>query len=70
MKHSQINRILDHLMEHKENWVSMPSLVHVSGSYNIHSRITELRKKGHNIESLVKPMPDGSKHSSYRIISA
>lgn len=32
-----------------EGWVDMPTLALVSGSYNVHSRISDLRKAGHNI---------------------
>lgn len=31
-------------------WVAMPDLCRASGSYNVHSRISDLRKNGHDIE--------------------
>jgi biotin operon repressor len=31
-------------------WVPMPTLALVSGSYNVHSRISDLRKAGFQIE--------------------
>ena len=31
-------------------WVPMPTLALVSGSFNVHSRISDLRKSGHAIE--------------------
>ena len=31
-------------------WVAMPELCRASGSFNVHSRISDLRKQGHNIE--------------------
>ena len=65
---SQQAAILKRLQEAKGGWVSMPELSRVSGSLNIHSRISCLRKDGHNIP---KPrlVREGSRiHSSYRII--
>jgi len=31
-------------------WVPMPNLAHDSGAYAVHSRVAELRKRGHRIE--------------------
>jgi len=45
---TQNERILAAL-EAWEGWVDMPTLALVSGSYNVHSRISDLRKSGHNI---------------------
>lgn len=45
---SQARLILQALGKAAGNWVSMPHLVEVSGSYNIHTRIDELRHRhGH-----------------------
>lgn len=49
---SQCGKILRVLIDAKGEWVSMPALVLVSGSYNIHSRIDELRHRfGYKIEN-------------------
>jgi hypothetical protein len=48
-------------------WVAMPLLAEASGSYVIHSRISDLRAKGLQIES--KTERHGKKnHSFYRLI--
>ena len=50
-------------------WVSMPALVEVSGSYNIHSRIDELRHAyGIAIECKIETSPGcRAKFSFYRL---
>ena len=47
---SQCDTILSELKCHADRWVAMPHLSSVSGSYNVHSRIADLRKSGHDIE--------------------
>lgn len=47
---SQCDAILECLSNRKGEWLSMPCLVGYSGSYNVHSRISDLRKRGHRIE--------------------
>lgn len=47
---SQCDKILAHLRGHTGQWVAMPDLVTESGSFNIHSRISDLRKRGYTIE--------------------
>ena len=43
-ENSQCSKILNRLKEQGgEGWVAMPELVTISGSYNIHSRVDELR---------------------------
>ena len=42
-ENSQCAKILRVLQDARGEWVSMPALVLVSGSYNIHSRVDELR---------------------------
>jgi hypothetical protein len=49
-------------------WVSMPDLVRCSGSYNVHSRISDLRKRGLNIEQKLEVLGDGTRASYYRIV--
>ena len=46
---SQCASILAELQRHAGEWVAMPRLVLCSGSYNVHSRISDLRKAGHSI---------------------
>ena len=67
---SQCAKILETLRAAGNDWVTMPALVQASGSYNIHSRVDELRSKhGVQIENItdlsVKPHV-----SRYRLISA
>jgi hypothetical protein len=51
-----------------DGWVSMPDLVRCSGSYNVHSRISDLRKRGLNIEQKLEVLGDGTRASYYRIV--
>lgn len=46
---SQCERILS-VLESASDWVDMPTLALCSGSYNVHSRISDLRKAGYEIE--------------------
>lgn len=48
---AKILTVLKAMATETDPWVPMPSLVLASGSYNIHSRIDELRKRGYNIEN-------------------
>ena len=48
-ENSQCAKILRRLQQSPGEMVPMPELVAVSGSYNIHSRVDELRSK-HGIE--------------------
>lgn len=47
---SQTDKVLMLLYEARGEWVSMPSLASFSGAYAVHSRVSDLRKRGHNIE--------------------
>jgi hypothetical protein len=47
---TQCERVLARLKESPGEWVPMPALVRVSGSYVIHSRIADLRKRGNRID--------------------
>ena len=47
---SKANRILERLREDPEMWVPMPLLAALSNTYAVHSRISDLRKAGHEIE--------------------
>lgn len=46
---SQCEAILAHLEAHCGSWVGLPDLVRVSGAYAVHSRISDLRDRGHHI---------------------
>lgn len=48
---SQCAKILAALNEAWPEWVTMPDLVAASGSYNVHTRVDELRGHGHLIEN-------------------
>ncbi len=47
---SQNELVLAELQRCQGEWVAMPRLHEVSGSLNVHSRISNLRQKGHVIE--------------------
>lgn len=47
---TQCEAILAALAVKRGQWVPMPELVATSGSYNVHSRISDLRQRGHEIE--------------------
>ena len=49
---SQCERILGMLMSHRGQWVAMPDLARIAEGYAVHSRIAELRARGHRIESM------------------
>jgi hypothetical protein len=46
---TQCGAILCRLERARGRWVPMPELARVSGAYAVHSRISELRAKGHPI---------------------
>lgn len=63
---SQCALILQRLRETPAQWVPMPDLASVSGSYVVHSRVADLRKRGHTIEH--RNERHGSKvHSFYML---
>lgn len=47
-------------------WLSLPQLVNVSGGYAVHSRVADLRKRGHDIEQ-TSVRRGGKVHSFYRL---
>jgi hypothetical protein len=64
---SQNEIIAQRLTEKRGEWVSMPDLSAASGSYVVHSRISDLRKKGLQIESRTER--HGKKnHSFYKLV--
>lgn len=66
---TQNDRILVVLQFQQRDWTPMPKLVEISGSYNVHSRIAELRKRGHRVECKITHHKNGAKHSFYRLVS-
>jgi hypothetical protein len=65
---SQSSVILDILTTLRGRWVSMPDLVEASKGYAVHSRIAELRRRGHVIENQVERRADGKRVSRYRLV--
>lgn len=66
---SQCERILDYLEYCVGQWVPMPHLTEVSGAYAVHSRIADLRKRGHIIEQRCD-QSGRNKHSFYRLVKS
>lgn len=48
-------------------WVPMPILSAVSGAYAVHSRVAELRSRGHTITNRIEHTKDGVRKSWYRL---
>lgn len=66
---SQCAAILRALELADGDWIAMPKLCQVSGSYNVHSRIADLRARGHHIEQHNDRCPSTGKIlSSYRLL--
>jgi len=63
---SQAAAILARLLETPGAWVPMPELAAISGAYAVHSRISDLRKRGYTIEC--KVVCRRPKHSFYRLV--
>lgn len=63
---SQAAAILARLLETPGAWVPMPELAAISGAYAVHSRISDLRKRGYHIEC--KVLCQSTKHSFYRLV--
>ena len=69
---TQNERILERLKTTPNKWIPMPELAEIGsgkrfGFCMVHSRISELREKGHVIEHSQERI-DGQTHSFYRII--
>ena len=47
---TQCDAILDRLEAAAGDWVPMPLLAMASGAFAVHSRVNDLRKRGHRIE--------------------
>ena len=66
---SQCDIILDSLKAQQGTWVSMLHLHLLSGSMAVHSRIADLRARGHIIEQ--RNVRKGRMiHSSYRLVDS
>ena len=66
---SQADKILAELQRRPGVNVPMPDLARVSGAYAVHSRIAELRKRGHVIKNEIDHDPFGpAKHSYFRLL--
>jgi len=63
---SQSNDILAYLKQRPNRWVPMPVLARISGAYAVHSRASDLRKRGHDVENKTIEQ-DGTKKSFYRL---
>lgn len=62
---SQSDLILAVLTANRGEWCSMPELAMASHSCNIHSRIAELRKRGHEIENIIDHDSSSNRKSSF-----
>jgi biotin operon repressor len=65
---SQRQKILEVLSAHPGEWVRMVELGFRSGSWNVHSRISELRKRGCDIEQRNEYPGKRAIKSFYRLI--
>ena len=66
---SQATKILQRLTATGGIYVAMPELAQFSGAYAVHSRIAELRKRGHVIENRTQKAKDGTRLSWYRLVA-
>ena len=64
---SQADRVLAMLQQQPGTWIAMPRLVAGSGAFAVHSRVAELRGRGHRIEHR-NQWVDGACHSEYRLL--
>lgn len=64
---SQNQLVLEMLVLAGGEWVSLPDLMRHSGSANVHSRVADLRKRGHDVQW--KRTQVGRRiHSWYRMV--
>lgn len=66
---SQCDLILAELQRREGTWVSLIDLAATSGSMAVHSRISDLRAKGHSIDHR-NQRKGRTIHSSYKLITA
>jgi hypothetical protein len=62
--------ILGELVVQKGQWVAMPDLARIAGGYAVHSRIADLRKRGHRIDAKQERRPGTRKVWSYYRLEA
>jgi hypothetical protein len=67
---TQAARILARLIEAHGGWVSVLEISTALGILQFSARIHELREIGFSIENRMELMPDGMKHSFYRLLSS
>ena len=65
---SQANLILLCLKQQMPNEVPMPTLSRISHSFAVHSRIAELRRRGHLIPPARVEQSGHAKHSFYKLL--
>lgn len=58
--------LLECLTLRRGQWVPLPLLVDIVGAYAIHSRASDLRRLGYNVENR-RERHDGQVHSFYRL---
>jgi len=68
-KQSQTDKILSILILQVGEWVPMPTLWKASGAFAVHSRISDLRKRGCTIEHRNEHV-EGVVHSYYKLTLA
>lgn len=67
---TQARKILTRLQETPDQWVEMPELARVSGAYAVHSRISQLRGEGHDIEHKQERLFHSTQRASfYKLIT-
>lgn len=66
---SQCDKILASLQLHAGRWVALTHLAAISGSMAVHSRIADLRSRGHSIDHRNERV-GRMIHSSYRLVTA
>lgn len=62
------NEIILNALEKSGGWVPMTSLGNFAGCWAVHSRIADLRRKGHQILNRLEVTKDGKKLSYYRLL--
>lgn len=65
---SQADKLIFYLEKHRGEWIGLPTLVSVCGGYAVHSRASDVRKRGYEVEQKNnRDMETGKIHSFYRI---
>ena len=67
---SQTDRLIATLLRAGGNWVGLPALYEATGSFVLHSRAADARKKGYTIENRTEhDALTGKRHSFYRLVA-